>query len=126
MENRTDDVTFTLREELNEGDEHFLENVPECHVKCQNSYTNKKTFAHKAKSSNASNRPACDKNAATNSGIIFSRFKHGSSVTKSIDQRNQCIISAKERDRKGEHKLLLVSMKDRQNVIMGVSKDIRW
>jgi len=119
---RLDDTALRLQDEITAGEEDFLSNGPLCHAKCRNAYTNKKTVAQKMKShvSNTS-----EETATTDVGSCSVRPRRGSSATGYIDHKTQCFICRRERTSKGDHKLLLVSMADRQNSIWKKAKDLQ-
>ena len=119
---RIDDTALRLQDEITADEEDFLSYGPLCHAKCRNAYTNKKTVAQKMKShvSNTS-----EETATTDVGSCSVRPRRGSSATGYIDHKTQCFICRRERTSKGDHKLLLVSMADRQNSIWKKAKDLQ-
>ena len=66
-----------------------------------------------------------EETATTDVGSCSVRPRRGSSATGYIDHKTQCFICRRERTSKGDHKLLLVSMADRQNSIWKKAKDLQ-
>lgn len=101
---RMDEVAFRLERDI--IDEHnFMLHEPKMHAKCRNSYTNRKTVEQKIRNVKTTVNNCDESSSSSNTAHMGTR----SSSEQPIRYKHQCFICCKERDKKGEWKLLLIT-----------------
>ena len=78
---------------------------PKMHAKCRNSYTNRKTVEQKIRNVKTTVNNCDESSSSSNTAHMGTR----SSSEQPIRYKHQCFICCKERDKKGEWKLLLIT-----------------
>ena len=114
MTHRNDDIADRLRDDVICRDT-FLEKQPKYHRRCRNTYTNKKSVDQKKRAKTLNNELE-DKNQCA------PHVTRSSSSTREFTK--VCFVCGKERDRKGERKLILVATKDREDTILRKAKEL--
>jgi len=105
VENRQDDVSYRLRNDVT-VEREFLEKNPVFHLRCRSTYTHRKNIATKRKDEDTD---------ITGSSSAYT--PHTRSASSCVNYKTECFICEKARSRKGDRHLLLVSNVNRQSSI---------
>lgn len=116
--NRSDDVTRCLMKDI-ENMDFFLENHPQYHNDCYRQYTNKKTVHQKR----AKVQADCDASSSSVSNPDPTSVTRSKSNLK-IDLKTNCFVCQKDRDKKGNRKLILIATKEREDSIWAKANEL--